>query len=298
MNVQLNETIIALKRLNSFSKKKTRKLLENIQNKEDLDFFSAINIGIKLGIFQKNQPIGQFIEAYEHAKQVIQICHNEGIEIINSYDPKFPEALRFESHPLLLYYKGDLDCLNSEKRATVVGTRHPNEAGVAFSNRIGELLAKNNYVVISGLAAESDTVTHKAVLRCHKKTVAFLSSSIMRVNPVSNTELVKEIIDKEGLVMTEFPPLSVPNSGMFIERDKLLAGSPKALFVSEFDDRSGTLQTMSFGAKFKKPIYTLKSLINDPEFNGYEALLDKNIRVNALDWNQLEEIIKDNTFEV
>lgn len=296
MYYRLNETIIALNKLNSFGKRKTRRLLENLNVTDGTDFFSAINRGIQLGVFQKSQPIGNFLEAAEYAKKVIKVCEEEGIKIINAFDPNFPEALKFENHPLIFFYKGNLDCLNSNKLATVVGTRHPNQLGIDYVSDVSKELAKNDYIVVSGLAAGCDTIAHQAVLEEEKLTVAFLPSSLNRINPSSNLQLAQEIIDKGGLVITEFSPLAVSNSGMFIERDKLLAGVAKVIFVSEFDDRSGTLQTLDFGAKFRRPIYTLESLIHEPEFNGYDSLIDRNINIVPLNWVETKELIEKGNF--
>lgn len=288
---QLNLTIIALNRLNGLGKKKTRKFLENIEDKDHLDFFQALRQGIKYGVFQKKQPIGQFLDAEEYARKVIDKCEKDGINIVNIFSKDFPEALKFENPPLILFYKGDLSCLDNEKRAAIIGTRHPSETGKEFAYNTGKLLAQNGYTIISGLAQGCDTSAHQAALDNKAKTVAFVPSSVNRIAPHVNEELAKQIIDNNGLVISEYSPLSTPNSNMYITRDRLQAGSSQMVFASEFDSQSGTLQTLEFAAKFKKPIYTLKSLTEEKEFNGFASLKDLNIDCNALDWEQIEKLV-------
>lgn len=288
---QLNLTIIALNRLNGLGKKKTRKLLENIEDKENLSFFQALRQGIKYGVFQKKQPIGQFLDAEAHAREVIETCEKEDINIINIFSPDFPEALKFENPPLILFYKGNLDCLKNEKRAAIVGTRHPSEAGKEFAYNTGKLLAENGYTIISGLAQGCDTSAHKAALEAKAQTVAFVPSSVNRIAPHVNEELAQQIIENNGLVISEYSPLSTPNSNMYITRDRLQAGSSQMVFASEFDSQSGTLQTLEFAAKFKRPIYTLKELTEAADFNGFASLKDLNINCNVLTWDEIKNLI-------
>lgn len=288
---QLNLTIIALNRLNGLGKKKTRKLLENIEDKHHLDFFQALRQGIKYGVFQKKQPIGQFLDAEEYARKVIEKCEKEDIKIVNIFQEEYPKSMHFDNPPLILFYKGDLSCLDNEKRAAVIGTRHPSQNGKDFAYNVSKLLAQNGYTIISGLAQGCDTSAHEAALENNAKTVAFVPSSVNKIAPHVNEELAQKIIEKNGLVISEFSPYSTPNSNMYTTRDRLQAGTSEMIFASEFDSQSGTLQTLEFAAKFKRPIYTLKSLTEEKEFNGFASLKDLNITCNALDWEQIESLI-------
>lgn len=294
----LNLAIIALNRLNSFGKKKIRLLLNTLEGKKDLDFLQILRQGIKIGIFQKKQAIGQFLDAEEYAHNVIDLCEKEGIGIVNAYSNDFPAALRFENGPILIYYRGKLDCLNANKRATVVGTRHPNENGRVFAYNVAELLAQNGFTVLSGLAQGCDTQAHRAALDNDARTVAFVPSNLTQIAPASNSALAEEIIEKGGLVLSVYSPMSTPNSNMYITRDRLQAGAADIVFASEFDSQSGTLQTLEFASKFSKPVYTLKKLVDDPEFNGYQSLIDHNISCNVVDWETIKKVITEYNTEV
>ncbi len=292
----LNTVIIALNRISGVSKRKSRLLLDNIKkrvkNIEDIDFGEAIRIGIDVGIFQKNQPVGFFLDAYNHAQKVLEICKKENIKIINIFSDYFPKALSFDNSPYIFYYKGNLQALENKNRATVVGTRHPSSAGSNFAYDISKELVENGYTVISGLALGCDTAAHNACIQNKGQTVAFLPSSLSNINPNSNKALAQEIINHNGLVITEFSPLATSNANMYITRDRFIAGATNLVFASEFDEQSGTLQTLEFASKFNKPIYTLKELVKNKEFNGFESLESKKIKCEALDWNELKKIIK------
>lgn len=296
MNNDLNTVIIALNYISGFSKRKARTLLDLAHNSlkefNKISFPAIVEFGVERGIFLRNQPIGLFLDAYEHAKKVIEICSEKEIHIINVFDSNFPNALKFENSPYIFYYYGNLDSLNNENRATVVGSRHPNLEGKEFAYNISELLVNDGYTVISGLAQGCDSAAHRAAIANKGQTVAFIPSNLLRINPIQNIELANEIVDNNGLIITEYSPLSTPNSSMYITRDRLQAGSTNVVFVSQFDDQSGTLQTLEFASKFNKPIYTLKSLLEDKDFNGYYSLYEKAIECKALTWNELETLIK------
>lgn len=295
MNNEINQVIIALKELIGFNKRKVRVLINLLGQKYSLNQINydlAINTGLEYGIFQMNQPIGLFKKASEYARKVLEVCEQENIKIVNIFSKDFPDSLKFENSSYLFYYKGNLSCLNNPNRATIVGTRHPDEQGKDFVYRLGTLLTENNYTVISGLAQGCDTQAHLATLEHNGETVAFIPSNLRNIAPATNKDLANKIIKNNGLVITEYSPLSTSNSSMYITRDRLQAGASNMVFASQFDEQSGTLQTLEFASQYNKPIYTLKSLTNNNEFNGLNSLISKRIDCEILDWNEIVEIIK------
>ncbi len=293
MNSQdlLLRTIIALDSLKNLNIKVARKILESADDPQNLSFFDAVRLGIKLGVFHNKEPIGKFLEAVDTADRIIEYCKKHDVKIVDYFDPDFPKSMCFEDHPYLLYYRGNLKALDNPKRATIVGTRYPNEAGKKFAYDISTLLSENGYTVISGLAPGCDTQAHRAAMDHNAQTVAFIPSGVGKAG--AQEKLAEEIVEKNGLIISEFSPLAITNSKMFINRDQLQAASTNEVFVSEFTAQSGTVQTLRFAYRYKKPIYTLKALTTEPEFNGYKSLLETSpIKCQALDWDQLKSLIE------
>ncbi len=286
----LTKKIIALDRLTGVGKHLTRKIIDSVDNPREALFMDLVIQGVKLGVFHKRQPIGDFIDAYKYAVEVLEQCSELGISIINFWSPEYPDALRFEGSPTLIYYKGDLSCLNNPKRAAVIGTRNPDDAGREFAYQTGKMLADNGYTVISGLAEGCDTAGHTGCLDAGGKTAAFVPSNLYQIVPKKNSALAQRILDNGGLLISEYSPLTTPQAGMYITRDLLQAGSSNQIIVSEFAEQSGTLQTLQYASSFGKPIYTLKSLVDREGFNGHHALRSLRISCSAVDWKELEKL--------
>ncbi len=295
MNERLNLIIMALNHISGPDKKRARLLLDavvkEVKNIHDISYSDTIRIGIEKGLFLKSQPVGQFYDAYDHAIRAMKKCQENDIKIINVFDKNFPEVLKFRNGSYIYYYKGDLSILNNPNRVTVVGSRFPSEAGYDFAFDISKLLVNNGYTVISGLAQGSDTAAHKAAIENGGGSVAIVASNLASINPAKMRSLAVEIVEGGGLIMSEYSPLAITNASMFKTRDLIQAEISNKIFASEFDSNSGTLQTLEFAARLNKPTYTLKSLLENKNFNGYQTLKDKRIQLNVCDWNQLKEII-------
>ena len=68
-----------------------------------------------------------------------------------------------------------------------------------------------NLSIISGLANGVDEKAHISALENNSKTVAVLPSSLDNILPQSNRGLAKEIVENEGLLITEYQPGSPRN---------------------------------------------------------------------------------------
>lgn len=288
---QLFHNIIALSAIKGLRRKKALQILSAFECPEETDFITLIEYGIQIGVFQKKQPIGLFIEASQYADRVLKHCRKESIEIVSLFSPDYPQALRAADSPLLFYYKGDLSCLDNPKRAGVIGTRSPDQAGIEFVRDISALLSQNGYTVISGLARGCDSAAHRQTLESGGKTVAFVPSSVSAIVPKYNQQLADDIVAAGGLIVSEYAPFRPAHAGMYIARDKLIAQSSNMIFVSEFDRQSGTIQTLKFADALKKPIYTLRRIAENPDFDGYASLKNECIVCETLDWEAIHRIV-------
>lgn len=251
---ELSRSIIALSQTKGLGRSKIQQILTSVPNINDVRFFELIEVGIELKLLSKTSPIGTFLDARNRADDIIAHCDQKGIHIINRYSRDFPEALKFDCGPFLIYYQGDLSLLNQRKRAAVIGTRVPTNAGISFSRWAGEELAKRGFVVISGLAIGCDRNGHEGCLDAGGKTLAFLPSSIHNIMPKENIDLAKRIVDEGGCIISEYSLYDTPNAGMFIERDRLQAAASAFIIASEFAKNSGTLHTMQYATEYHTPV--------------------------------------------
>ncbi len=159
--------------------------------------------------------------------------------IICAYDDDFPIINRKiknnSDKPFLLFYRGDLSLLSDlNKNVAVIGLVNPDEKIIERETEIVKILVKSDLVIVSGLALGCDTIAHKICLEENGKTIAILPSSLRKIYPPENRELAEEIVEKGGLLISEYYKDAASKHEAikrFIERDRLQAMFAKAIIL-------------------------------------------------------------------
>ncbi len=182
---------------------------------------------------------------------------------VTMYDLEYPDRLRHVHRPpFVLYYYGDFSLLiNARKRLAVIGSREAGEYGInATKKLISEL--DEDYVIISGMALGIDTIAHLSAIESGKKTVAVLGSGIDYCYPTSNQELY-EIMKKDHLVISEYPPGEEPKPSNFPYRNRIVAGLCEGLLVTDAHEKSGTSFTIDFALGMGKTVMCVPHRIDE-----------------------------------
>ncbi|MBP8865832.1 MAG: DNA-protecting protein DprA [Acetobacterium sp.] len=287
----IDENIIRLMQLKGVGRQKVKQLLDMITVPQSLNLKEIVEIGQTFHIIP-NQ-IGQIeIEAArDDAKRLIDECDALGIRYISYLADGFPACLNFSDSPVLLYYQGDLEVLNQPKRAAVIGSRLPSQMGSDFAFQAGKVLAENNFVVISGLAVGADFAGHSGCLAADGKTVAILPSGLAPVYPASNRGLAEKICDQGGCLISEYNHHEMVQPYKFIERDRLQSGTSQFVIVSNFAPGSGTIHTLDYANKYKRPIYSIP-LIYEESRDGFNYLSQKGIGFKIVENTGLAQLIE------
>ena len=180
------------------------------------------------------------------AMEPIEDCYEELVDSLKCQtltlaDPNYPEHLKNSfKPPIVLYYYGDISLIyNYKMSVSVVGSRECSEYGAEMTKEIVSGLAKNNYVIISGLARGIDGIAHKSAIEAGGKTVAVLGCGIDYCYPSENQYLYDEI-KKNHLLLSEYPGDMQPFPGLFPIRNRIIAGLCKGLVVTEAGQLSGS----------------------------------------------------------
>ena len=130
----------------------------------------------------------------------------DGVTALGDPDfPPVPASVKPADRPIALFYRGDIGLLRDASRnIAVIGLLGPTEAIAADERKVVAEYVKRGFNVVSGLALGCDTVGHRETLACGGRTVAFLASPLNEVNPPSNRPLAAEIVEKGGLLVTEY----------------------------------------------------------------------------------------------
>lgn len=199
------------------------------------------------------------------------MLHNN-IKVIKREDKEFPWFLyHMEDGPEALYFIGDISLL-SKRSAAVVGARKCSEYGRQVALRIGELLAVNDVVTVSGLAAGIDSFAHRGAIQAGGETVAVLGCGPDVCYPRANRRIYDEICQK-GLVISEYPPGTEPRKWHFPRRNKIIAALSEVLAVVEAGQKSGALITASAAAEQGKEVMAVPGNISSVFSMGSNNLI-------------------------
>ena len=125
------------------------------------------------------------------------------MKIIYQAQNEYPEKLNnIYSSPAKLYLVGDALVLNKPSIA-IIGCRDASNYGKRVAFNFAYELAKEGFVIVSGLARGIDTYAHLGAVKANGKTIAVLGSGLKHIYPAENKELCNEIIKKGGSVITE-----------------------------------------------------------------------------------------------
>ncbi len=195
-----------------------------------------------LEFFAANSNIDSMVDIIQ--VQIENSGEDEGIICV--FDDEFPiiNSNVKNNKPYLLFYKGNISLLqNLNNNVAVIGVINPDEDIEARESVIVEKLAKNDIVIVSGLALGCDTIAHKTCVENGGKTIAILPTPINKITPAQNRAFAKEIVDKNGLLLTEYykePASKWDAVGRFIERDRLQAMFSKAIIlIASYREKQG-----------------------------------------------------------
>ncbi len=156
---------------------------------------------------------------------------------------------------VLLYFTGILEYLETRCIA-IVGTRTPSSEGLAIAAEVATKLVKDDFTIISGLAAGIDTQAHKSTIEAGGRTVAVLGTPLNRVYPKENNAL-QEMIATKHLLISQVPFYRYSkqdyriNRHFFTERNKTMSALTEATLIVEAGETSGSL-TQAAAALFQK----------------------------------------------
>lgn len=191
-------------------------------------------------------------------------------------DRDYPRLLlEIPSPPSVLYYRGQTDSLENQGVTPligIVGTRFPTAHGRRWTRKIGTVLAKHGFTVVSGMAMGIDSEAHRACLEAGGRTLAVLGTGLDIIYPPNHRQLYEEI-QQQGLLLSEYPAATKPNKGNFPARNRIIAGLSRAILVMEAPEKSGALITAQYANDFCRDVYTLPNSPDVEEARGCLRLI-------------------------
>jgi len=233
--------------------------------------------------------------AYNKALDTIDKCEKENVFIITLESEKYPKLLKtIDNKPLILYAKGNLELLNDNDTVAVIGTREPTEKGKIFCERITEIFVKNDLTIVSGLALGCDSIAHKTCINKNGYTIGVLAHGLDYMYPRENIELSREIINKNGLLISEYTIGEKPKKYFFVERDRIQSGISKAICIIETNEKGGTMHTAEHAKNQKRIIGCIyvEALKDKMKISGNIKLIEEKVAYKLSNADDIANFIK------
>lgn len=254
-------------------------------------------------IFSENQGAipSDFIEpaiAERYANAVQEKFHASNIESFGVRvhgAAEYPEKLRDAAEPIeLLYYQGCWDLINSRSVA-VVGTRKPSKEGRDRTRRLVKLLIKDNFSIVSGLAAGIDREAHSAALDFGGRTIAVIGTPLSHFYPKENSKLQRKI-SKEYLLISQVPVHRyesqdiMRNKVFFPERNKTMSALTEATIIVEAGETSGTRIQAKAALQQGRKLFILNNCFNNPALT-WPRLFEKRGAIRVREYDDIRQAL-------
>lgn len=243
--------------------------LEDALTNVSLELLQSLGCKEETAMIGMNRLEEMDTDQYAHELQ------KRGIQLITIEDDMYPSFLRqIDDRPVFLYAMGDLSILDQPCLA-LVGTREMSEYGRRVVGAFIPEIVSAGMVTVSGLAYGIDAEVARETLRAGGKTVAVLGHGLGMIYPKANQVLSKEIVEKGGLILSEFPLDIQPDKFTFPARNRIIAGLSLGTVVIEAAEGSGSLITAELALDYNRDVFAVPGQIFDVNYAGCHQLISK-----------------------
>ena len=221
---------------------------------------------------RKNRLLAQLEKVSDYMDGVIALG-DEGF-------PKHRGLVKPSERPVVLFYKGDISLLDvNQTNIAVIGVLSPDQATQREESVLVSELVKEEVTIVSGLAMGCDSIAHEQTLAMLGNTVAILPSPLHNILPASNKGLAAQIMQKGGLVVTEYlndASSKMAFTGRYQERDRLQAlFSDGIILISSYakndlGNDSGSRLAMEYAKKYGIPRAVMYNALTDSNNPKYD----------------------------
>lgn len=213
---------------------------------------------------------------------------------LSGFDPDFPTSLA-QTHPSvpMLFGKGSRELLaqmGPNPGIAIVGSRQASPQGKEDAFWFAQELSAHGLAIISGLADGIDTFAHRGALKASGKTIAVLGHGLDSVYPGHNTGLAQEIVEKGGVLVSEYPRGTPARAFQFPQRNRVIAALSRAILIVEASPQSGSLITARHGLELGLDVFVIPGSIHMPHSLGCNLLIRQGAQLVQSPLQLLEDL--------
>lgn len=211
------------------------------------------------------------IPSVAEAEAEMEAARKAGARFVGIGEADYPPLLKAIDHPPpLLAVRGEGAVLRLPAVA-IVGARNASLAGIKMARTLAAELGREGYGIVSGLARGIDTAAHQGSLVTG--TVGVLAGGLDMPYPAENIDLIEDICERGGAIISEMPFGWQPRAQDFPRRNRLVAGATFGLVVVEAAKRSGSLISARLAGEMGRLVFAVPGSPLDPRAGGANALL-------------------------
>lgn len=213
-------------------------------------------------------------QALREAGKIMEDSRKAGVKILYLRSPEYPAALKeiYDSPPIL-YCKGT-GSIQPDRTLAIVGTRDATDYGKGV---VEELVSGLKGIqIISGLAYGIDITAHKAALNSHLSTIGVMATGHDTVYPLAHKKTAEEILEKNGLLVSEQPLFSKLHPQFFVARNRIIAGLSEVTLVVESGIRGGSIVTAEYANNYNKEVFAVPGDLQRKYSKGPNKLIFTN----------------------
>jgi len=232
-------------------------LVQNIETLDELAIIdrSKLPLGKTPPALQELFELRDFQAVREKVQCDIEAWKAKDIKVTILGSNKYPkQLLELDTPPPFLFYKGNSNLLKHALAIAVVGTRNNTLIGEKITIKTVEEFAKFEYPIVSGLALGIDAIAHQAAINSNTPAIAVLVD-LVNIAPLSNRPLADEILENDGIWVSENAPGTKIIPAFFAKRDRIQAGLSVGVFAIETAIDGGTMHAVNAAISMGRPVY-------------------------------------------
>ncbi len=186
--------------------------------------------------------------------------------------------LEIPDSPKQIYYRGNIEQFKNPADChflSVVGSRAITNYGKDAIQKLVEPLTGYPICIISGLAIGVDGLSHIAAMKAGLPMIVVPGSGLSEkvLYPAANRDLALEILNNNGLMISEYPKDFKSTLWAFPARNRLMAALSDAVLIIEARERSGTMITARLAMEYNKDVWCLPGSIFSETSIGTNELI-------------------------
>ncbi len=202
------------------------------------------------------------------------------MDYIDINSSEYPDLLRqIKDPPPKLYFNKEWNSDIFNNTLSVVGSRKMTRYGEIITDTIVSSVAGAGITIVSGFMYGIDAQAHKAAIEAGGRTIAVMPCGINVIHPEHQSELYKNIILNNGLIISEYPGETPPALWTYPRRNRIIAGLSPILLVVEAGIKSGALITAKIAKKYNKKIFAVPGPLTSSVSKGTINLIKNGAQI-------------------